>query len=196
MSPRLCQKSKTMYRNFIFITFALATLNGRAQERPPLPTYAIDIRYSGDMATHPGITGGIERMFHHEKFQLGLRFNIGGYNHIRNHDALISEIQVAFRYVQDNGLMLELIPGFGIMQTFYNGDGVFDVYEQNKVRRLSRRANPDLTYSLSLGVGIDRQPGPDMKVFYFRPKIFWQYPFNGFALRKYMIEAGMIKTIN
>jgi hypothetical protein len=185
-----------MSKNYVFIFFALCVVSAHGQEQPPQPRYAIDVRYSGDMVTHPGITAGIERMFHNEKFQIGLRFNIGGYSHVRNHDALISEFQFAFRYVQDNGLMLEIIPGFGVMQTFYNGNGVFDVYEQNKIRRISRRAEPNITYSLSVGIGHDRQQGPQMKIFYLRPKVFWQYSFNGFALRKYMLEAGIIKTIN
>lgn len=153
--------------------------------------------YFGETISHPGFVVEIEseRLFT-EQIGLSTRFDLGFYHHPGNSDAFFTDISYGFRRYFKYGLFMEQNIGIGTMVLYYNED-VWHIDSNGNAVKVSRFGNFNLMPSLSAGLGyiLDRH-SPNPKLFWLRPKIFWQLPFNNKALPHIAIQAGFTFTLN
>jgi hypothetical protein len=153
--------------------------------------------YFGETVSHPGFVGEIE---HEQLFsnQIGLstRFDLGFYHHPGNSDALFADLNYGFRRYFKNGLFMEQSVGLGTMALYYNED-VWHIDSNGNAVKVSRFGNFNLMPSVSAGLGyVLNRNTSNPKLFWLRPKIFWQLPFNNKALPHIAIQAGFTFTLN
>lgn len=152
--------------------------------------------YFGEMVTHPGVV--IETEIENRlASQAGIltRIDMGFYDHPRSHDALFLEAGQGFRRYFNNGLFFEQYIALGTMAVFYNED-VWHINSNGDAVRVSRFGNLDFMPSVTTGVGyMTGKDTPNQKLFWIRPKIFWQLPFNNHALAHLAIQAGLTFTL-
>ncbi len=127
-----------------------------------------------------------------ENISLPLRFDIGFYNHPRNHKAVFLDIHQGFRRYFKSGLVLENAFGIGVILPFYS-ETVWEVNEEGNVAETSNFAGVDFIPSITLGIGYKVSKSKNNMIF-FRPKIFWQFPFNGKALPHSTFQLGYVHT--
>jgi hypothetical protein len=158
---------------------------------------AVTVGYFGETITHPGLFAGYERnLMPSNRYQLFLSFTLGGYAHRRNHTGLFSEVQLGQRLNFRSGLLLEQSIGIGYLHTLLNGG---PVYEVNADGAVSKSRNPGRSHvmpSVSLGFGWNVARSENLPLLLFvRPRVFWQYPFNNYALPHLALQAGLTKVI-
>jgi hypothetical protein len=128
---------------------------------------------------------------------LVLSLTIGGYVHRRNHTGLFSEVQLGQRFNFRSGLLLEQYIGLGYLHAFLNGGNVYQVSDNGSVGKIANKGRSHLMPSLSLGLGWNVARSQQLPLLLFvRPKAFWQYPFNGYALPHIALQAGVTKVIH
>jgi hypothetical protein len=153
--------------------------------------------YFGETISHPGIVGEIEseRLFT-DQIGLSTRFDLGFYHHPGNSDVLFADISYGFRRYFKSGLFMEQSFGIGTMASYYNED-VWHIDPNGNAVKVSRFGNFDLMPSVSAGMGyVLNRHTSNLKLFWLRPKIFWQLPFNNKALPHIAIQAGFTFTLN
>jgi hypothetical protein len=158
---------------------------------------AVTVGYFGETITHPGFFAGYEHnIMPQSRYQLFLTLTLGGYVHRRNHTGLFSEVGLGQRLNFRSGLLLEQSIGIGYLGTFLNGGPVYEVNDNGAVSKSSNPGRSHLMPSVSLGFGwnVARQEELPLLLFV-RPKVFWQYPFNNYALPHLALQAGVTKVI-
>jgi hypothetical protein len=158
---------------------------------------AITMGYFGETITHPGFFAGYEHNLRPQnRYQLFLSFTLGGYAHRRNHTGLFSEVQLGQRLNFRSGLLLEQSIGIGYLHTFLNGGPVYEVNDNGVVSKSRNPGRSHLMPSVSLGFGWNVARSEALPLLLFvRPKVFWQYPFNGYALPHLALQAGVTKVV-
>jgi hypothetical protein len=158
---------------------------------------AVTMGYYGETITHPGFFAGYEHnTMPQSRYQLFLTFTLGGYVHKRNHTGLFSEIGIGQRLNFRSGLLLEQSFGIGYLHTLLNGGPVYEVKDNGGVSKSSNPGRSHLMPSVSLGFGWNVARSEELPLLLFvRPKAFWQYPFNGYALPHLALQAGVTKVV-
>ncbi|HEY0057098.1 MAG TPA: hypothetical protein VGB63_17240 [Pedobacter sp.] len=158
---------------------------------------ALTIGYFGETISHPGLFAGYEHnLMPQSRYQILMTFNLGGYVHRRNHTGLISEVGLGQRLNFRSGLLLEQHIGIGYLHTLLNGGPVYEVKENGVINESGDRSRSHLMPSLSLGFGWNVARTDKFALLLFvRPKVFWQYPFNSYALPHVALQAVITKVI-
>ncbi len=158
----------------------------------------LGLGYFGETATHPGLVAHLElEKPQSKKVSTIFRGDIGAYVHARNHTGVFMDVHTGLRRYHASGIFTEQYLGLGTLLSFYNGDGVFQRDENGNIRRASAFANLDIMPSVTLGVGYNLSKNSDSaNLIYFRPKVFWQLPFNNLALPHLALQVGFIHRIN
>ncbi|MBC8155882.1 MAG: hypothetical protein H7Z72_23585 [Bacteroidetes bacterium] len=171
----------------------------RAQQVDQPPTYqrGITISYFGDALTHPGAVVSVEQSILPGRYQLVFCVNVGGYVHKRNHTALFTNLQIGQRYRFNSGFYVEQYVGLGYFRSYLNGDGIYEVSNGGAVSRASNGGQGYRMPMVSVGVGWDLSQGPHARPLrlFVRPTVFWQAPFNGYALPHIALQTGITKLI-
>jgi hypothetical protein len=109
---------------------------------------------------------------------------------------MFSEIGIGQRLNFRSGLLLEQSIGIGYLHTLLNGGPVYEVKDNGVVSKSSNSGRSHLMPSVSLGFGWNVARSEKLPLLLFvRPKVFWQYPFNGYALPHLALQAGVTKSI-
>ena len=171
----------------------------------PLLSQTNDVRvgagYFGETATHPGFALHLEYVRNHTpQISTPFRADLGAYFHGRNHDALIVDIHAGLREKFGKRFALEQYLGLGALVSFYNGDGIFQVDAGGAIQRVSPLGNAAFMPSVTLGIWIaaGKKTDPERWAVHFRPKAFWQFPYNNMAMPHFALQAGFtyrIKTV-
>jgi len=158
---------------------------------------AVTMGYFGETFTHPGFFAGYEHNLRPQKhYQLLLNLTLGGYVHPRNHTGLFSEVGLGQRFKFRSRFFLEQFIGIGYLHAFLNGGPVYSVTDNGAVSKSSNLGRSHLMPSVSLGFGWNVAHSEKLPLMFFiRPKVFWQYPFNGYALPHVALQAGITKVI-
>ena len=153
--------------------------------------------YFGEVITHTGLFAGYEHnLMPRKHYQILPSMTLGGYVHRRNHTALFAELGIAQRLIFRKRFFLEQSFGIGYLHTFLNGGPVYEVKEDGTVSKSSNLGRPHVMPSVSIGFGWNIAASKKLPLLVFlRPKAFWQYPFNGYALPHLAIQAGITKVI-
>lgn len=163
-----------------------------------LPLFAQnDVRlgggYFGESITHPGFLAQVEYVRNHTP-QLGtpLRADLGAYFHPRNHNALLFDVHAGVREKFGKRFALEQYLGLGLLVSFYQGDGIFQMDDHGSFRRVSPLGNAAFMPSVSLGIWVaaGKKEDPGRWAVHFRPKVFWQFPYNNLAMPHFALQAG------
>jgi hypothetical protein len=152
--------------------------------------------YFGEMISHPGIVGEIEReRLFTEQIGLSTRLDLGFYHHTGNNDVFFADISYGFRRYFKNGLFLEQYLGIGTMALYYNED-VWHIDSNGNATQVSKFGNFNLMPSISSGLGyVLGRHSANPKFVWVRPKIFWQMPFNNMALPHVALQTGITFTL-
>lgn len=153
--------------------------------------------YFGENGTHPGVVSRFEReKSFHPELAIVSGAEIGFYSHPRNHNAGFIEINHGYRrYFSENRWYLEQTFGIGVMFSFYNED-VWHVDDHGNVTTVSSFANVDFMPSINFGAGLRIFSKMQTKQFlWFKPKVFWQLPYNNLALPHLAIQVGYTMNI-
>ncbi|HEX8349305.1 MAG TPA: hypothetical protein VF598_05045 [Hymenobacter sp.] len=158
---------------------------------------AVTVGYFGETITHPGLFAGYEHNLRPQKrYQLLLAATLGGYVHRRNHAGLFSEVGLGQRLHFRSGFFLEQSIGIGYLHTFLNGGPIYEVNDKGEVSESKNLGRPHLMPSISLGFGWNVAHSEKLPLLVFiRPRAFWQYPFNRYALPHLALQAGITKVI-
>lgn len=158
----------------------------------------LGLGYFGETATHPGLVAHLEvEKSQSKKVSTLFRADLGAYVHPRNHTGVFADVHAGLRRYRSSGIFTEQYLGLGTMLSFLNGDGVFQRDENGNIRRVSSFANLDIMPSVTLGIGYNfNQDSDGANLIYFRPKVFWQLPFNNLALPHFALQVGFIHRIN
>lgn len=158
---------------------------------------AVTMGYFGETITHPGFFAGYEHNLMPQKsYQLFLTLTLGGYVHKRNHTGLFSEVALGQRFNFRSGFFLDQSVGIGYLHTLLNGGAVYEVKDNGVVSKSSNLGRSHFMPSVSLGFGwnVAHSEKPPLLLFV-RPKVFWQYPFNGYVLPHLALQAGITKAV-
>ncbi|HEX8576589.1 MAG TPA: hypothetical protein VF677_09890 [Flavobacterium sp.] len=158
---------------------------------------AITIGYFGETITHPGLFAGYEHnLMPQKRYQLLLALNLGGYIHQNNHTGLFSEVGIGQRFNFRSGFLLEQYVGMGYLHTFLNGGPIYEVNDNGVVSETSNKGRSHVMPSVSLGLGWNLARSKKLPLLVFvRPRVFWQYPFNSYALPHVALQVGITKVI-
>jgi hypothetical protein len=158
---------------------------------------AVTLGYFGETITHPGLFAGYEHNLRPQKrFQLLLTLTAGGYVHRRNHTGLFSEAGLGQRLTFRSRFFLEQFISIGYLHTFLNGGPVYEVKDNGAVSKSSNTGRSHVMPSVSLGFGWNVAWSERLPLLFFvRPRVFWQYPFNNYALPHLALQAGLTKVI-
>ena len=158
----------------------------------------LGLGYFGETATHPGLVAHLElERTQSKKVSTLFRADLGAYVHARNHTGVFMDVHAGLRRYRNSGFFTEQYLGLGTLLSFYNGDGVFQRDDNGNIRRASAFANLDIMPSVTLGVGYNlSKDAASANLLYFRPKVFWQLPFNNLALPHLALQVGFIHRIN
>jgi hypothetical protein len=152
----------------------------------------LGIGYFGQTFTHPGLVANLElEKQQSTKVATLSRLDLGTYLHQRNHLGVFVDAHFGLRRYRKSGFFTEQYLGIGTLLSFYEGDGVFAKDENGKLRRISSFANPDLMPSVTLGAGY-KFKGEQGPMIYFRPKVYWQLPYNNLALPHLAVQTGVV----
>lgn len=149
--------------------------------------------YFGESVTHPGFMLHAEYVRNHTpKIATPVRADLGAYFHPRNHNALLFDVHAGLCEKFGKRFALEQYFGLGLMVTFYNGDGIFQIDEHGAFRRVSPLGNVAFMPSVTAGirVSVGKKDDPDRWTVHLRPKAFWQLPYNNLALPRFAVQAG------
>lgn len=154
--------------------------------------------YYGQTATHSGfvLEFGLEQV-HSEKVTTPFRVDFGFFHHPRNHNGLFADANYGFRYKFKSGLYLEESLGAGILMSFLNSDGIYEVDDNGNVSEGSRFSTLDFMPSITLGLGyyIDKN-GENKNHFWFRPKLYWQYPHKTTSTYNFVLQLGFTHKLS
>jgi len=150
--------------------------------------------YFGQSITHPGFTVNAEYVRNHtQQLSTPVRADFGAYFHPRNHDAIVFDVSAGLREKFGKRFALEQYLGLGTMIAFFNGDGLFQVSESGGIERVTNSGNPAFMPSITLGIWVAAGKKEDVErwAVYFRPKLFWQLPYNNLAMPHFALQAGV-----
>lgn len=150
--------------------------------------------YFGQSITHPGFTVNVEYVRNHTThLSTPARVDLGAYFHPRNHNAIMFDVSAGLREKFGKRFALEQYFGLGGMVAFFNGDGLFQVSESGGIERVSNSGNPAFMPSIAVGIWVATGKKDDAERWsvYFRPKVFWQLPYNNIAMPHFALQAGV-----
>lgn len=179
------------------IIIFVCTLALAAQSYAQQTLFNVGGGYFGQTLAHPGIVLEFEteRVFS-EKASMPVRVDLGFYSHPRNHYGLFLDVNYGFRRYFKSGFFLEESIGFGILETFLNSDGTYEVAENGKVSEVSTANPPDFMPSITLGLGYDLTKGSGKRnMIWLRPKLYWQLPQKTSSVYYPAIQVGFTHTI-
>jgi hypothetical protein len=149
--------------------------------------------YFGETITHPGFTISAEKeKIYTEKVGVSTFLELGYYHHPRNHDSWFAGINRGFRQYYHRNFFLEQYLGIGTVADFYNED-VWHIENGNAVK-VSRFGNFNVMPSITLGAGYLVDKSPHNYLFWVRPRLFWQFPYNNLALPHLALQVGFSYT--
>ncbi|HEX8656373.1 MAG TPA: hypothetical protein VF690_02495 [Hymenobacter sp.] len=186
----------SLYRSTYLILLVCTLFPGPVQAQETGRS-AVTVGYFGETVTHPGLFAGYEHNLRPQKrYQLLLAATVGGYVHRRNHAGLFSEVGLGQRLHFRSGFFLEQFIGIGYLHTFLNGGPIYEVNDKGEVSERNNLGRPHLMPSISLGFGWNVAHSEKLPLLVFvRPRAFWQYPFNSYALPHLALQAGITKVI-
>lgn len=154
--------------------------------------------YFGNTGTYPGVVLEFEsERIYSEKASLPLRVDLGFYTHPRYHSGLFLDVNYGFRRYFHSGFFLEESIGMGILQTFLNNDGTFEVDDSGSVTEASDANPPDFMPSVTLGMGYNlTNDSGSSNLIWLRPKIYWQFPHKTSSQYYAAIQIGYTHTIS
>ena len=176
-----------MKKILIYIIASLAFSTLSAQSR-----LLIGGGFFGQTITHPGLVFEMEYETNvSETMSLPLRFDLGFYNHPRNHTGLFLDVHYGFRRYFKSGLFLEESIGIGVLGSRINTD-VYNVDDNGVVSEGSKLNQPQFMPSLTLGIGFNltRDSQKPMNILWIRPKIAWEYPYKTTASFSPSLQIG------
>lgn len=153
--------------------------------------------YFGQTLTYPGLVLEIEseRVFS-EKAALPIRLDLGFYVHERYNSGLFLDLNFGFRRYFNSGFYLEESMGFGILETFLNSDGTYEVDPDGNVSQTTSANPPDFMPSLTLGLGYDLTKNSEKRnMIWIRPKLSWQIPHKTSSQYFVALQIGFTHTI-
>ncbi len=166
---------------------------GTARAQAPPSRWGISLAYFGEFVTHPGVTISAERyLFNNGTYQVFVGAQAGGYVHRRNHTGLFVGLETGHRITMKSGLFFDQHLGLGYLHTFLNGGDVFEADALRGAYEVKDGGRGHVMPSVSVGTGWTFRDGagqPRWSVFA-RPVVFWQYPFNNYALVHPALQAG------
>jgi hypothetical protein len=171
----------------------------QAQTTPDTPArYAFTAGYFGEVVTHPGAVIGVERyLFTNQKFRFILAGNLGGYVHPRNHSAMFVNVQSGQRITFRSGLFLDQFLGLGYLHTFLHDGDLYQADVFGNIQKTPNTGRPHVMPSVSVGTGWDLSKGHTGQLLvYVRPQVFWQFPFNNYALVHFALQTGITFQLN
>ena len=154
-------------------------------------TKRVALSYFSETVAYPGMALEFEiEKSQTNNISLSQKATLGYYSHPRNHNAIFFDIQQCFKRYLNNGLVLENSIGVGIMSSFLNEE-VLDVNANGDLEEESRFAGLDFMPSISLGLGYALGKNKNDYIA-LRPKVFWQYPFNGRILPHTALQVSYV----
>jgi len=153
--------------------------------------------YFGQTVTYPGLVLEIEseRVFS-EMATLPIRLDLGFYVHERYNSGIFLDVNFGFRRYFKSGFYLEESVGFGILETFLNSDGTYEVDPDGTVSQASSANPPDFMPSLTLGLGYDlTKTSEKQNMIWIRPKLSWQFPHKTSSQYFAALQIGFTHTI-
>lgn len=149
--------------------------------------------YFGESITHPGFLAQLEYVRNHTpQLSTPLRADLGAYFHPRNHNAMLFDVHAGLREKFGKRFALEQYLGLGLLVSFYQGDGIFQIDDHGSFQRVSPLGNAAFMPSVSLGIWVAAGKKEDRErwAVHFRPKAFWQFPYNNMAMPHFALQAG------
>jgi len=177
----------------IFVCTIALALQTYAQQT----NYNLGAGYFGNTLTYPGVVLEFEseRVFS-DKAALPVRVDLGFYAHSRYNNGLFLDMNFGFRRYFRSGFFLEESIGFGIIETFLNSDGAFEVDENGTVTEVSTANQPDFMPSVTVGMGYNlTKNSGNRNLIWLRPKIYWQVPHKTSSLFQPALQLGFTHTI-
>lgn len=179
---------------YALIIFLL--LNGYvvAAQQDSLKVKRIGMSYFSEGGLYPGFTFNYEKkLLSNHVFQLLLAAKAGAYFHYQNHTGVFVMVQSGQRFRIRKQLYFEHFLGVGYLHSFLNGGDSYYVNAAGQVQKANNAGNPHFMPSVSAGLSYDHQ-GKHPSIFFARPMLFWQIPFNNTSLIQYAFEVGAFFT--
>ncbi len=156
-------------------------------------THFIGVSYFSEGGLYPGFTFNYEKkLLSNTSFQLLLAGKAGAYFHYGNHTGIFAMVQSGQRFHLYKKLYFEHFLGIGYLQSFLDGGDAYYVNAAGQIQKAYNTGNPHFMPSVSFGVSYHLDEVRTPMIFFFRPMIFWQIPFNETSLVQYAFELGAL----
>lgn len=86
--------------------------------------------------------------------------------------------------------------GFGILETFLNSDGTYEVDHEGNVTEVSAANPTDFMPSITLGLGYNLTRSSEKRnLIWIRPKLYWQLPHKTSSQYAAALQIGYAHTV-
>lgn len=176
--------------SFVILFVFLASLTYAQKDSTRMDR--IGISYFSEGGWYPGFSLNYERrLLSNHTFQLLLAGKAGAYFHYQNHTGVFFMVQSGQRFRIYKQLFFEHFLGIGYLHTFLNGGDAYYVSATGQVQKASNTGEPHFMPSVSFGLSYETA-GKWPAIFFLRPMLFWQIPFNQASLLQYAADAGVM----
>jgi len=166
-------------------------------QKDSLRSHYAGFGYFSEGGFYPGFTFNYEKkLMSNQSFQLLLGGKAGAYFHSGNHTGIFLMVQSGQRFRLSQKFYFEHYLGIGYLHSFLNGGDAYYVNASGQVQTANDWGNPHFMPSVNFGVSYHVDQGKRPMIFYFRPMIFWQIPFNETSLVQYAFELGVMFKLN
>jgi hypothetical protein len=153
----------------------------------------IGAAYLSEGGLYPGFTFTFERtLLANKTMQLLAAAKTGAYFHHRNHTGIFFMVQSGQRFKLYKNISFEHFIGIGYLHSFLNGGDAYSVNASGQVQKVHDLGNPHLMPSVSFGLSYAANQKRKPLLFYGRPMVFWQIPFNRVSLVQFAVEFGVL----
>jgi hypothetical protein len=180
-----------MFRGTVTVLFVLLACGASAQG-DSVRIRRIGVSYFSEGGWYPGFALNYERqLMANHSFQLLLAGKAGAYFHSQNHTGVFLMVQSGARFRVFKQLYFEHFLGIGYLHSFLNGGDAYYVNASGQIQKAYDTGNPHFMPSVSFGLSYEDK-GKLPAIYFLRPMLFWQIPFNQVSLMQYAVEAGVL----
>lgn len=180
-----------MSRGLFTFFLVLCALLASAQ-KDTTRVHRVGASYLSEGGWNPGFALHYERrLLANHAFELLVGGKAGAYFHYQNHTGVFVMVQSGARFRIFKQLYFEHFLGIGYLHSFLNGGDAYYVNATGQVQKANDWGNPHFMPSVSFGLSYAAQ-GKLPAIYFIRPMLFWQIPFNQVSLLQYAVEAGIL----
>ena len=178
---------------FGLLLFSLIPSVALIAQKDSVRSRYVGIGYFSEGGLYPGFTFNYEKkLMSNATFQLLLAGKAGAYFHYGNHTGVFVMVQSGQRFRIHKKLYFEHFIGVGYLQSFLSGGDPYYVNAAGQIQKAPNTGNPHFMPSVSVGLSYHLDEARRPMIFFFRPMIFWQIPFNETSLVQYTFELGVL----